>query len=152
MEVIPALRYEGHQETPIRSRWLVVAGAVGFLGSIASITSLMIDLGPFERIGEIPLLGHPLVLGMSVMLLILGIGLRGADRPLTFGSRALYLDRDDRIHVAAITGACPIKACDGKLQVATLKEGDREVKKLICTRFPERHQFPFYTSELPPVS
>lgn len=142
-EKIPTLEYVNNHRTSVRRVWLT---AIGTVGSLASILSLLLDSGLFGGSWSISLLPF-FLFGFSLVLFLVGCILR--DSPIPLGKCALYSDDEDNIHFAEVTGQCPKSNCNGQLSLISTTEENSKVKKLRCSQYPERHQFPFYPSELP---
>jgi hypothetical protein len=151
-ERVPELQYTDVRSTPIKAAWLLLAGAVGLIGSLASIFGIYMDWDRAQHV--LPDFSFVLfiVFGVSLLLLVFGIMLRRSPHPIPFGSKVLYRGIDDRIRSASVSSGCPEPDCEGQLKVEPIKEGEKQVKFLICNKRPERHRYPFYASELPPPS
>lgn len=147
-ELIPHLKRVNSQTTPIKAVWVGFIGLVGFIGSVASIVGYWRQYGFLNLSApEFPLWVAGLA-GFSMPITMLGFLLHRGRRIL-FDQRVLHTNSAGQITISEVSGACPVPSCRGVLHLRSVRQGEQIVTKLVCTRYPNRHQFDFYPSELP---
>lgn len=147
-ELIPQLERVNNQTTPLKAVWIGFTGLIGFIGSVASIVGYLRQYGFFNlNAPEFPLWVAWLA-SVSLPVAMLGFSLRKG-KHVIFGHRVLHTDSVGRIMISDVSGACPVPSCPGVLHLQSIGQGEQMVTKLVCTRYPNRHRFDFYPSELP---
>ena len=109
--------------TPIKASWLTISGTLGFVGSCASIYSVLGNSSPFL---------YFFLLAFSGFLLINGIRLSKIrfSRLKWFNLEA---NNDGEIFISKISGDCP--KCDGKLKLVDINVSKDRYKTFVrCTR------------------
>jgi len=111
---------------PIKAGWLIVSGAIGFIGSIASIVSLWPHLT----------IWFVFLFLFAIFCLIIGITMvrqRFIRIPyLPFNFEA---DKSGKLFITKIEGNCP--HCDGKLKLRDIGPKDNKTTYVRCTRNPK---------------
>jgi hypothetical protein len=111
---------------PVKASWLIVSGAIGFIGSIASIASLWQHLSFW----------FVLLLSFAMFCLIIGIAMerhRFIRIPyLPFNFEA---DKSGKLFITKIEGNCPL--CDGKLKLRDIGPKGNKTTYVRCTRNPD---------------
>jgi hypothetical protein len=146
-EHIPHLKRINTKTTPVKAVWLNFIGFIGFFGSIASIVGYLRQYGFFNLSAP----GFPLWLAflafVSVIISMLGFSLRKGMN-ISFDHQVLHTDSKGRILISSVSGDCPVPSCSGVLYLQSMGQENERATKLVCTRYPERHKFDFYPSEL----
>jgi energy-coupling factor transport system substrate-specific component len=129
------LKLFGH---PIKTGWLIFAGALGIFAQLADISS-----GFFS--GQLHTY-MPFWIGMGAMMvgalcLVCGIQLRRFRFASLIGPYGLQSGADNSVHLIKISGTCPI--CSGELTLRGIGPKDQKVLMVMCKRNPFGHQWLF---------
>ncbi|CAM3144263.1 zinc ribbon domain-containing protein [Vibrio mytili] len=110
----------------VKASWFTFSGAVGFLGSLASIFSLWAT--NWQYVGL-------LIFALSFSLLMFGLTLkriRFVRLPIT--KYNLEANVDGLVFITKVEGACP--KCDGKLELVDIKVAQDTTKTFVrCNRY-----------------
>lgn len=127
-EKITPLSLRGH---PVKVAWVIVSGAFGFLGSIASILSMQVMHYQIYVI---------FLLVFSSIVLAIGITLhkrRFARFPFSINFES---NKSGEIFITRIGGSCP--NCDGSLKLREVESEGNKTTIVLCTRNP-KHRWNF---------
>ena len=109
--------------SPVKTSWLIVSGLVGFVGSLASIFSVLGSTWQFLFV---------VVLSLSMFLFLNGI-LLWKSRFSRLKWFNLESNKDGEVFLTKIGGNCP--RCDGVLKLADIKVSQNSSKTFVrCTR------------------
>lgn len=130
--------------TPVKTVWVFIAGAMGFIASLLDLLSHF-DVSATIAKG---MLAQPLVASISVLLFVVGLIL-WRHKFLWLHFFGLEMDSHGYIHVTDLKGVCP--KCGSDLSVRYFgPKGGREIVA-ICSRNPGKHLFAFDPTELPDI-
>jgi ssDNA-binding Zn-finger/Zn-ribbon topoisomerase 1 len=120
---------------PVKTSWVIVSGAVGFIGSFASIFSVLGSSSQFFFIVS---------LAISMIVLMNGVMLWK-----TKFSRFIWFNlesKDSQVYVTKLGGECP--KCDGVLKLANVKISENHYKTYTrCSRNRD-HKWDFDPTKL----
>lgn len=151
-EPIPDVRLVNERSAPLKALWATWVTAIGFIGSVASIVSYVRQYGFFSFLHNADAPEWALWLGIPCAILfpfVLGF-YRG--KRLSIGRHSVGITPDGYLSYGQVAGTCPTPTaagpCGGTLRIRVDRSGGASQSVLVCGKYPQRHRFPFYSSEL----
>lgn len=135
----------------IKTWWFFIPGALGFLGSIASIVGTWMTLASnTDSLSTPPSHSMFYIIAISMLLLFLGFILqRSKYLTLLFFNKTIEADRGGNLFITQITGTCCL--CKSPVKIKTIGPKENRQTMVICTNNPDQHLWYFDRTVLPDV-
>lgn len=127
--------------TPIKSWWFIVSGALGLTGSLASIVGTWVTMADK---GIIQTSSHALPMWVtitSMLLLLTGAIFQRSKYITLFFGRTIEKDKENNLYITRIEGECGL--CKHPVKVKTIGSKEARQTVVMCTNNPDQHRWPF---------